>query len=277
MAQLDPRLTPSSIARVLALATFAGALPLSSAFAQGLPQVRITDDTAVHASMRGRGDVVMRPEVGTVLEMIDMEGDRYSHRDGNWYLVLLPRDAWGFQRTGWVSGDDIELLPPPVRPRAAADAPLADLPARSGAANGAASIVAPGATRTVGNVAPPVAPVTPSVTAMSDLVLHFEFGRSELTPDARAALVAPATELKANAQAFAFSVEGHADWVGNETFNEKLGMARAETVRKFLSEQYQIPAEKMTIVSYGEGKPAASNNTAEGRAENRRVVVKVRP
>lgn len=275
MAQLDLRLPRPFTVRTLALALLSGAAVISPAWAQSsLPQVRITEDTTIRSNMRGHGDVLMRPAAGTVLELIDMDGDRYSHRDGNWYLVLLPRDAWGAQRTGWVAGDDVELVPPVVRPRVMFNAPADPVAGGAAPAVVAAPAAAPVARASATNVAA-AAPAQPP--AMSDLVLRFEFGRSELTADARAALTGPAAELKASARAFAFSVEGHADWVGNETFNEKLGLARAESVRKFLAEQYQIPDEKMTIVSYGEGRPVAANTTAEGRAQNRRVVVKVRP
>ena len=63
--------------------------------------------------------------------------------------------------------------------------------------------------------------------------------------------------------------------MGSEPFNEKLGLARAENVKRYLAEQYQIPTEKISLVSYGENQPAASNSTKEGRAQNRRVVIKV--
>jgi outer membrane protein OmpA-like peptidoglycan-associated protein len=273
MTTLLPNPELSSSARALVLAVLAAAVPLSAASAQSLPQVRITDDTAIRADLRGRGDVMMRPEVGTVLEMIDMEGDRYAHREGNWYLVLLPRDAWGFQRTGWISGDVVEVLPPVVK--APAVTAIEVTPVERPAAQSAPQVGSPAASRpAISNVAPP-APAS-KAPAMADMVLRFDFGRSDLTADARATLTEPAAEFKANARAFSLAVEGHADWIGNETFNEKLGLARAETVMKFLADQYQIPVEQMTIVSYGENQPAAPNTTKEGRAENRRVVVKVR-
>jgi len=71
------------------------------------------------------------------------------------------------------------------------------------------------------------------------------------------------------------ALEGYADWVGTEPFNERLGLARAETVRRYLAEHLQIPAERISVVSYGEASPVAPNTTREGRAQNRRVVIKV--
>ena len=53
------------------------------------------------------------------------------------------------------------------------------------------------------------------------------------------------------------------------------GLERAEAVQRYLYEQYQIPLHKMNVISYGEDKPAAPNKTKAGRAQNRRVVIKV--
>jgi outer membrane protein OmpA-like peptidoglycan-associated protein len=52
-------------------------------------------------------------------------------------------------------------------------------------------------------------------------------------------------------------------------------MERAESVKRYLYEQHQIPLHKMNVISYGEEKPVAPNNKRDGRAQNRRVVVKV--
>ena len=70
-------------------------------------------------------------------------------------------------------------------------------------------------------------------------------------------------------------IEGHTDNVGDPLTNERIGLERAEAVQRYLYEQYQIPLHKMNIISYGEEKPAAENKTRDGRAQNRRVVIKV--
>ena len=58
-------------------------------------------------------------------------------------------------------------------------------------------------------------------------------------------------------------------------YNEKLGLERAEAVKRYLYEQHQIPLHKMNVISYGEDKPVAPNKDRAGRAQNRRVVIKV--
>ena len=63
--------------------------------------------------------------------------------------------------------------------------------------------------------------------------------------------------------------------VGPKDVNEKIGLARAEAVKKYLYEQHQIPLFKMNVISYGEDKPVAPNNTKDGRAQNRRVVIRI--
>ena len=55
----------------------------------------------------------------------------------------------------------------------------------------------------------------------------------------------------------------------------KLGMERAENVKRYLYETHQVPLHKINVISYGEDKPVAPNKTREGRAQNRRVVIKV--
>ena len=54
-----------------------------------------------------------------------------------------------------------------------------------------------------------------------------------------------------------------------------LGLARAENVKRYLYETYQIPLHKINVISYGEDKPVAPNTNKDGRAQNRRVVIKV--
>ncbi len=68
------------------------------------------------------------------------------------------------------------------------------------------------------------------------------------------------------------SVDGHTDSVGPETYNQQLSQRRAQAVVDMLVNTYGIDASRLTAVGFGESQPVASNDTAEGRAENRRVM-----
>ena len=81
--------------------------------------------------------------------------------------------------------------------------------------------------------------------------------------------------LKANPNGGFIEIEGHTDNVGEKNLNYKLGLDRAEAVKRYLYENQQIPLHKINVISYGEEKPIAPNKTKDGRAQNRRVVIKV--
>jgi OOP family OmpA-OmpF porin len=67
-------------------------------------------------------------------------------------------------------------------------------------------------------------------------------------------------------------IEGHTDSRGNDAYNQKLSDRRAAAVRELLVSDFGVSSSKLTSVGYGESRPIATNETAEGRAENRRVV-----
>ena len=104
---------------------------------------------------------------------------------------------------------------------------------------------------------------------------NFKFGKAELPDAARARLDEMVSQLKQDPKAVFLEIEGHTDNVGGKFVNDKIGLERAESVKRYLYEQYQIPLHKMNVISYGEDKPAAPNNTKAGREQNRRVVIRV--
>lgn len=104
---------------------------------------------------------------------------------------------------------------------------------------------------------------------------NFKFGTSTLPDEAKAQIDALVAKLLADPKGAYFEIEGHTDNVGDKVVNDKLGMARAETVKRYLYEQYKIPLHRMNVISYGEDKPVGDNKTKEGRAQNRRVVIRV--
>jgi len=103
----------------------------------------------------------------------------------------------------------------------------------------------------------------------------FKFGKIDLPDDAKAALDKVITDLQADPKGVFFEIEGHTDNVGNPKYNEQLGMKRAEAVKRYLYETHQVPLHKINVISYGEEKPVSDNKTRDGRAENRRIVVRM--
>jgi len=67
-------------------------------------------------------------------------------------------------------------------------------------------------------------------------------------------------------------IEGHTDNVGKEDYNQKLSESRANSVRQYLIDKFGIDGSRLSAVGYGYSKPIATNDTAEGKQKNRRVV-----
>jgi peptidoglycan-associated lipoprotein len=104
---------------------------------------------------------------------------------------------------------------------------------------------------------------------------NFKLGQAQLPDEAKARLDEVVKQLKDNPNGAYLEVEGYTDNRGPKEFNEKLGLDRAEAVKRYLYEQHQIPLHRISVISYGPDKPIAPNTTREGRAKNRRVVIKV--
>jgi outer membrane protein OmpA-like peptidoglycan-associated protein len=104
---------------------------------------------------------------------------------------------------------------------------------------------------------------------------NFKFGKTVLPDEAKQAIDQMVAQLKQDPKNIFLEIEGHTDNVGTAQTNEKIGLERAEAVKKYLYDQYQIPLHKMNVTSYGKEKPVAPNKTRAGRAQNRRVVIKV--
>jgi len=104
---------------------------------------------------------------------------------------------------------------------------------------------------------------------------NFAFGGATLPDDAKARLDTMVTQLKTDPKGIFIEIEGHTDNVGESVYNQQLGLDRADMVKEYLYQQHQVPLHKINVISYGETKPAVPNNTRAGRAQNRRVVVRV--
>ncbi len=263
-----------SFGPALAQALVISLIPLGAAVAQSRQKpyqpypsyVRVTSDNFDVSAWRLKPLVRMTAAKGTVFEVFHIEGDREHHRPSNWYWVTLPEDAAGHRAAGWVRGDAVEPAPPPQGSASATLARAAGAAPGRDAETGTMAVAEP---ERVSVAAPTARPV------VSDVILHFPFDRSDLTDEARNTLTSAVALPNAVGQGMVVALEGYADSTGAESYNEKLGLARAETVKQYLAEQLRIPANRISVVSYGEGTPAAPNTTAKGRARNRRVVIKV--
>lgn len=122
------------------------------------------------------------------------------------------------------------------------------------------------------------APVAPAVTETAkpveqkvSNVVYFDFDKYDLTPEARAILLAHADKLKG--ASVAVRLEGHADERGSAEYNNALGEKRAKAVRDFLVLQ-GVKAASLETVSYGEQRPVATGHDEASYSQNRRVEVK---
>jgi outer membrane protein OmpA-like peptidoglycan-associated protein len=103
----------------------------------------------------------------------------------------------------------------------------------------------------------------------------FQFGKKELPDAAKQQIDDLISKLQQDPKNVYIEIEGHTDNVGPAEFNDKLGLERAEAVERYLYERHQVPLHKMNVISYGMTKPVADNKTKDGRAQNRRVVIRV--
>jgi outer membrane protein OmpA-like peptidoglycan-associated protein len=99
--------------------------------------------------------------------------------------------------------------------------------------------------------------------------VNFATGKAELTPESQAILDGVAESLVAHEE-IKVQVGGHTDNTGSAAVNKRLSAARAESVRQYLISK-GVAADRLTAAGFGPSKPIASNKTAAGRSQNRRV------
>jgi outer membrane protein OmpA-like peptidoglycan-associated protein len=122
--------------------------------------------------------------------------------------------------------------------------------------------------------APKAAAPTPPVTKkVVPRAVYFDFDKSNIRPDARATLDEAVRILKAEPGQIVIA-EGHTDSKGTDQYNEALSLRRARAVRDYLIKG-GIPANDIKVEGFGESKPVASNETDEGRQQNRRVELRL--
>ena len=106
--------------------------------------------------------------------------------------------------------------------------------------------------------------------------LTFPSGSSTVSGEFRGLLtrVSQATAVFPQSQ---IVIEGHTDSYGSDVTNLRLSRERAESVSAFLAAEFGVATFRMTAVGYGETRPIANNETAQGRARNRRIDIRIEP
>jgi outer membrane protein OmpA-like peptidoglycan-associated protein len=128
----------------------------------------------------------------------------------------------------------------------------------------------------VQNAPPPPPPPPPQVNTQPQTITlnadaNFAFDKSDLLPAGKATLdkfVADSDSVNIGTVV----IDGHTDSVGSKSYNDRLSMRRAQTVRNYL-QSHGLHAGQYEVHGYGASKPVASNASAQGRAQNRRVEI----
>ena len=110
--------------------------------------------------------------------------------------------------------------------------------------------------------------------AVAETSVHFAFNRDNLTPKAEETLDQLAAQISAT-KGYIIALEGGTDSVGSADYNYDLSQRRANSVIQYLATKYNVPAHKIYVIGLGKDKPVESNKTSSGRADNRRVDVRL--
>jgi len=109
---------------------------------------------------------------------------------------------------------------------------------------------------------------------VAETSVKFGFNKDNLTPKSMEALDQLAGSI-AGTKGYIIALEGGTDSVGSADYNYDLSQRRANSVIQYLASQYNVPAHKIYVIGLGKDKPVETNKTKEGRADNRRVDVRL--
>ena len=134
-------------------------------------------------------------------------------------------------------------------------------------------------TRVVPNC-PVIQPAAPKPVAVAPAPIQYESIELKVLFDNDKSLVKPdyypevkrVADFMARHPEVSATIEGHTDSNASDAYNVALSQRRVDTVKKLLIEKYGIQANRLNSVGYGESRPVATNATAEGRQQNRRVI-----
>ena len=110
--------------------------------------------------------------------------------------------------------------------------------------------------------------------AVAETSVKFGFNKDNLTDKSKEALDQLAGTL-ATTKGYIIALEGGTDSVGSADYNYNLSQRRANAVIQYLASKYNVPAHKIYVIGLGKDKPVENNKTSAGRADNRRVDVRL--
>jgi OOP family OmpA-OmpF porin len=108
------------------------------------------------------------------------------------------------------------------------------------------------------------------------LKINFDFDKSDIKPQYHQELADFASYMKQQQSFTVVEIAGHTDSVGSDEYNQKLSERRAKAVRDYMVNELGMDGNLFSAVGYGESKPVATNDTDEGRAENRRILAELK-
>jgi outer membrane protein OmpA-like peptidoglycan-associated protein len=207
-------------------------------------------------------DVMVEVERGTTLEVLDEEN--------GWYWVVVPPDAHGTRRSGWIQARHVEAVPEPAQLLAVT---LGQGSESASAADGSAASAAAAEDKVT---------ITPTDGASAGANagagkaytfddVHFDRDRYALKPEEMQILHTTLAALKAD-PALVVNIEGHTCSLGTAEYNLALGARRANAVKEYLVGE-GIAAERLHTVSLGEDHAKHDNSREDTRRLNRRVAV----
>lgn len=110
--------------------------------------------------------------------------------------------------------------------------------------------------------------------AVAETSVKFGFDKDNLTSKSKEALDQLASQI-ASTKGYIIALEGGTDSVGPADYNYDLSQRRANSVIQYLATKYNVPAHKIYVIGLGKDKPVETNKTSAGRADNRRVDVRL--
>ena len=106
------------------------------------------------------------------------------------------------------------------------------------------------------------------------LLVEFDFDKAVVRPQYHNDIEKVANFLRAYPKTNG-ELEGHTDSIGSDEYNKNLSKQRAESVKKYLVDMFNVDAARISTMGYGESRPVSTNETEEGRQRNRRVVANI--